>query len=233
MADAYIDYDETRIYGDYAIDQIAHHLAGRIREFDPALHYAMGSLRTATDAVAQQLHHARSADTALHDAIAAREAPLQEAREVLLRFARHLESHRAGTVPYGAFFVEPASTLAQRGPQRLLAALDHVLGSIDELASTVRESSFWRDEIARARHGLDTVLATDSRVRASQVRSPALDAARHHWLVIYEATRSLVSSLLMFSGATVALDEIFDDLADHHHAEGARDDQPPSIAEQP
>ena len=45
MADAYIDYDETRIYGEYAIEQIAHHLAGRLREFDPALHLAVTALR--------------------------------------------------------------------------------------------------------------------------------------------------------------------------------------------
>ena len=36
MADTYIDYDETRIYGDYAIEQIARHVLGRLREFDPA-----------------------------------------------------------------------------------------------------------------------------------------------------------------------------------------------------
>ena len=37
MADAYIDYDETRVYGDYAVEQIAHMVLGRVRELDPAL----------------------------------------------------------------------------------------------------------------------------------------------------------------------------------------------------
>ena len=230
MADAYIDYDETRIYGDYAIEQIAHHLGGRVREFDPALHLVVTALRAATDSVAQQLHQARSGDPELHDATAAREAPLAEAREVLVRFARHLESHRPGSVPYGAFFVEPASTLSQRGPQRLLAALDHVLGSLDELGGAVREQGHWRDEIARARHGLDTVLAVDQRIRSRQVRGTALEGARHHWLRVYEATKHLVAAALALSGATVAMDEIFDDLADVHHAEGARDDEPAAEA---
>ncbi len=226
MADAYIDYDETRIYGEYAIEQVAHHLAGRLREFDPALHLAVGALRAATDGVAQQLHQARSGDPELHEATMAREAPLAEAREVLVRFARHLESHRPGSVPYGAFFVEPASTLSQRGPQRLLAALDHVLGSLDELGGSVREQGHWRDEIARARHGLDTVLAADQRVRLRQVRSAGLEAARQHWLRVYEATKHLVAAALALSGSTVPMDEFFDDLADVHHAEGARDDEP-------
>lgn len=226
MADAYIDYDETRIYGEYAIEQIAHHLTGRIREFDAALHLVVSALRSATDGVAQQLHQARSGDPELHEAMALREAPLDEAREVIVRFARHLESHRPGTVPYGAFFVEPASTLSQRGPQRLLAALDHVLGSLDELGSAVREQGHWRDEIARARHGLDTVLAADQRIRSRQLRGANLEAARQHWLRIYDAAKQLVAAALTLSGSTVPMDEIFDDLADVHHAEGARDEEP-------
>jgi hypothetical protein len=226
MADAYIDYDETRIYGEYAIEQIAHHLAGRLREFDAALHLAVSALRAATDSVAQQLHQARAADPELHEATEAREAPLAEAREVIVRFARHLESHRPGTVPYGAFFVEPATTLSQRGPQRLLAALDHVLGSLDELGASVREQGHWRDEIARARHGLDAVLVSDQRIRARQVRGAGLEAARQHWLRVYEATKHLVAAALGLSGSTVPMDEIFDDLADVHRADGARDDEP-------
>ncbi len=226
MADAYIDYDETRIYGEYAIEQIAHHLAGRLREFDPALHLVVTALRSATDVVAQQLHQARSADPELHEAMGLREAPLDEAREVIVRFARHLESHRPGSVPYGAFFVEPASTLSQRGPQRLLAALDHVLGSLDELGGAVREQGHWRDEIARARHGLDTVLAADQRIRSRQLRGANLEAARQHWLRIYEAAKQLVAAALTLSGSGVPMDEIFDDLADVHHAEGAHDEEP-------
>jgi hypothetical protein len=226
MADACIDFDETRIYGEYAIEQIAHHLAGRLREFDPALHLAVTALRVATDTVAQQLHQARSVDPELHQATLAREVPLAEAREVIVRFARHLESHRAGSVPYGAFFVESASTLSQRGPQRMLAALDHVLGSLDELGGPVREHEYWRDEISRARHGLDVVLAADQRVRARPVQGAGLEAARQHWLRIYEANKHLVAAVLALSGSNVPMDEIFDDLADVHHAEGARDGEP-------
>ena len=230
MADADIDFDETRIYGDYAIDQIAHHLVGRVREFDAALHLATATLRHATDSVAQQLHLARSADPSLHEAVALREAPLQEAREVLLRFARHLESHRAGTVPYGAFFVEPATTLSQRGPQRLAAALDHVLGSLDEFAASVRDQAYWRDEVLAARRGIDSVKAADERLRAANLRSPTLEGARLHWLRVYEATRNVVRALLALSGSPLGLEEIFDDLADHHRADGALDDVAPQPA---
>ena len=150
MADTYIDDDETRLYGDYAIEQMGLQVVGRLREFDPALQYAMSALRAATDAVAGHLYVARSADPALHRAIAQREHAIAEARQCLQRFSRHLESHRPGTVPYGAFFVEPCDTLSRRGPWRLLAALDHVLGSLAELGGPVRDASHWQSELAHA-----------------------------------------------------------------------------------
>ena len=79
---------------------------------------------------------------------------------------------------------------------------------------------------ASAEPHLDTVLATDQRIRAHQVRGPGLETARLHWLRVYDATKSLVAAALALSGSTVPMDEIFDDLADVHHAEGARDDEP-------
>lgn len=233
MADLFIDFDETRIYGDYAVEQIAHLVIGRVREFDGALQHASQALRVATDAVAAHLYAARAQDPAYHEQVARREVPVNEARDVLSRFARHLESHRAGTVAYGAFFVEPSATLSRRGPQRLLAALDHVLGSLDEHRSEVRDLEHWRDEILTARSALETVLLDDRQLRARHVSGPGLEAARAHWLTVYDAAKCLVQATLTLSGSTITLDEVFDDLADVHHAEGVIDDPAPASQENP
>jgi hypothetical protein len=226
MADQYIDYDETRIYGDYAIEQIARHVLGRVRDYDPALQFVMTALGAATDIVAGHLHSARSADTSLHDALANREAPVRDARDVLQRFAKHLEAHRAGLVPFDRLFVEAPQTLSKRGPIRLLAAVDHVLGSLDEHRATVRDAAWWRDELAAARSALEAVVQTDRRVRSHDVSNETLVRARNHWLTVYNAAKDTVAAVLALSGTTMALDEIFDDLAVTHRAEGAIDGSP-------
>ena len=227
MADTFIDYDETRVYGDYTIEQVTRLVAGRLREFDPALQFALTSLRAATDIVAGHLHAARSANPALHTLMAAREAPMREGRDTLLRFARHLESHRAGQLPYERFFVDSPETLSHRGTGRLLAAFDHVLGTLDEHRASVRECDHWRAELSAAREGLEHVVTHDRALRAHDVTTPALAAAREHWLTVYDATKHLVAAVLSLSGAALALDEIFDDLAATHRAEGAFDDVVP------
>lgn len=233
MADLFIDYDETRIYGDYAVEQIALLAIGRVRELDAALQYVSQALRVATDAVAAHLYAARAQDPEYHAQVARREAPIAEARDVLARFSKHLESHRAGTVAYGAFFVEPSSTLSRRGPQRLLAALDHVLGSLDEHRGEVRDIEHWREQILTARAGLETAALDDRQLRARAVNGRGLEEARAHWLNVYAAAKSVVQAALTLSGSSIALDEIFDDLADVHHAEGVIDDHAPNPAEVP
>lgn len=227
MADTYIDYDETQIYGDYAVEQIARHLLGRAREFDPALHYVTLALRLAGDQVATHLRAARAADPALHALVAAHEAPLRAARETLQRFAHHLESHRAGEVPLERFFVDAPGTLSRRGPVRLLAALEHVLGTLDEHHAAVREASYWRDELAGARAAMIALVADDRRLRAADVHTPELIAARGHWLAVYGAAKGLVAAALTLTGSLLPLDEVFDDLAATHRAEGAYDDLVP------
>lgn len=229
MADTYIDYDETRIYGDYAIDQIARHLIGRMREFDPALQFAVAALRDAGELVAAHLYAARVADPSLHALVAAREAPMTEARDTLVRFAHHLDSHRAGVVAVERFFVEAPHTLSRRGPVRLLAALDHVLGTLDEHSATVRDAAWWRAELVGARAGLEVVVANERKVRSANVSNPTLATARDHWLNVYNAAKSLVAALLALSGSTLPLDEVFDDLAATHRADGALDDLHPEL----
>ena len=228
MADTFIDYDETRVYGDYAIEQVARLVVGRLREFDPALHFATTALRAATDVVAGHLHAARSGDPTLHALMVAREAPMREARDVVLRFAHHLESHRAGLVPFERFFVDAPDTLSHRGPVRLLAALDHVLGTLDEHRSAVRDADHWRVELAAARAALDPVVTQDRALRARDVTTPELAAARAHWLAVYDAAKHLVAATLTLSGSALALDEVFDDLAATHRADGAYDDVVPA-----
>ncbi len=222
MADAYIDFDETGTYGDYAVDQITLLVTGRLRDLDPALLYAVMALRSATENVAAQLRGARAADGGLHAEVASREAPVAEARDALNRFARHLESHRAGTVPYLAFFVEPPATLAGRSPSRLVAALDHVVGTLAEQHTAVREAAFWLSELTVARDRLRATLIT-ARPATTRV-TPGLAAAREHWLVVYSAAKHLVAAALALSGAPFGLEAVFDDLAEVHRTVGVHDD---------
>ncbi len=102
---------------------------------------------------------------------------------------------------YGAFFVEPSNTLARRGPQRLLAAMDHVLGSLDEHHDSVRDLDHWREEISAARSGLEAVVAADRQLRQRTVEGAGLEAARAHWLMVYDAAKNMVQSALLLSGS--------------------------------
>ncbi|MFO0630559.1 MAG: hypothetical protein U0325_33715 [Polyangiales bacterium] len=95
----------------------------------------------------------------------------------------------------------------------------------------MRDLDYWRGEIAAARRGLEEVVAVDRQLRQRPVEGAGLEAARAHWLVVYDAAKHLVQSALLLSGSTLALDEIFDDLADVHHAEGVVDDAPPASEE--
>ncbi|MFO0630558.1 MAG: hypothetical protein U0325_33710 [Polyangiales bacterium] len=88
------------------------------------------ALRVASDAVAAHLYAARAQDPAYHQQVARREAPVAEARDVLARFSKHLESHRARLGGLRRLLRRASNTLSRRGPQRLLAAMDHVLGSL-------------------------------------------------------------------------------------------------------
>lgn len=224
MADAYIDFDEAGIYGDYAVDQIAQRIYGRIREFDPALHWLVTVLRMETEGVAAQLRAARAVHDGLHADVASREGPVAESRDAITRFARHLESHRAGSVPFPTFFVEPPVTLAARSPSRLVAALDHIVGTLAEQHANVRESAYWQSELSGARDRLRAALAAARPAHVSP--TPALVAARERWLAAYNAAKHVVAAVLTLAGGHPGMDAIFDDLAEVHRTLGVQDDAP-------
>lgn len=230
MADRYIDFDETRVYGEYAVERIEQLVAGRLAPFDPALQYVVAALRLVNASVAEQLQAARAADATLNTEVHAREEPLAEARDVMLRYARHLESHRRGTVPYEAFFLEPSGTLAGRSPARVLAAVEHMMGALAERRDTVRDADHWLGELAAARDALAPVARTARKAVSAATASPGLVAARAQWLVVYEAAKDLVRAVLTLSNAGLDIAEVFDDLADVHRAEGVSDDDAPDDA---
>jgi hypothetical protein len=59
------------------------------------------------------------------------------------------------------------------------------------------------------------------------VSTPELAAAREHWLAVYGAAKNVVAAALTLGGSTLPLEEVFDDLASTHRAEGAYDDLVP------
>lgn len=156
MADTFIDYDETRIYGDYAIEQVARLVVGRLREFNPALQFATTALR------AERPTSWPGASTQPAAATPRSTRSWWRARRPCARPATSCSASRTTSsrtarawCPWKRFFVDAPDTLSHRGPVRLLAALDHVLGTLDEHHGAVRDADHWRVELAAARAALD------------------------------------------------------------------------------
>jgi hypothetical protein len=219
MADSYIDPQETQVYGLFARDQMKAVCLGMIPELDATVQFA----------IKQQV----AADKAMAAALAKMPAPvkvpegaLDEARDLLVRFGKHLESLKGRPLALSTFYGREApSVVARRRVPKLVGVVQHILNEITKHADKIRDADGWTTEFHEAHKNLDGL---DKQTRASKVDlaslRPELAQARTAWLAVYSANKRLIEGLLLHAGKADLMPLIFDDLAEVHRTRGTSDD---------
>jgi hypothetical protein len=224
MADPYIDPFETQIYGKFAREQMAAVCLGRVPELDPMVRFAIAAQKEADEAMAALIaKQPKAANLDPAEVIPA-------AADVIVRFGRHLESHKRGTVdPKDFFRGDVPSVLARRRLTKLSAGAAHILSKIGEHKATLREPDHWMAEFTEV---VSKLQALEKQQRAAKVKQvdlgPEIEAGRQAWLAKYNANKLLVRGLLGHAGKPDLLPLIFDDLAEVHRVSGVSDEVPSS-----
>ncbi len=176
MADPYIDPFETKIYGKFAREQMAAVLMGKVAALDGMVEFAMGKQLLADQAMSDVLDRQPKPAPELDTA-----EVLDEARDVIVRFASYLDSLKGRPVDTRLFFRgEAPSVLARRRLTKLTAAVGHIA---DEPRETARQGPRRGHVAGRAPGGARE--ARDHRAaaarharRAARARPRGVDRAR-------------------------------------------------------
>lgn len=221
MADPYIDPSETLIYGAFARDQMKAVCLGLVEPLDGAVRFAIKSQADADAAMRAVLDRAPSPPAVVGD-------PIEDARDVLVRFGKYLESLKGRPVDSADFFDEPPSVMARRRLTKLVAAVKHVHAQLQARADRVRGSAEWLEDL-RDTHARLQALEKQERARKVSEADlrPEIAAARKAWLEVYTANKALITGVLRHAGKLAMLPLVFDDLAEVHRAPGVRDDPEP------
>lgn len=229
MADEYISPSETQVYGPFAIDQMREVVAGLVPELDAAVQFAIKAQKRADKDMAVAIErHPAPAPPPDKDALVA------EAADTIVRFGKHIESHKGRPVSNAVFFGQDApSIVGRRRLTKLVGAVKHIAEKIESHKDKIREHELWLGEF-RSLHERLAVLERAS--RASRVEQADLGselaAARERWLAVYNANKALVAGVLRHGDKLQLLPLVFDDLAETHRAVGVTD-EPPAGAQTP
>ncbi|MFO0573365.1 MAG: hypothetical protein U1A78_05170 [Polyangia bacterium] len=228
MADRYIDYDETQIYGPEAGRQIRKRVVKLLPKFDAALGYVADELDDATAQVGKLLGSTRGHDAARRAGSRQKAPLLAEALDVLGRFSRHLDTHKAG-LDRKVFFPDGGTkTALGSSAPRVLLALSRIADLLEQKDSPVREAKAWHKEVSAAAAALAPAVAHSDSARSSRREvTPALVQAREAWLQVYAAAKSTVEAVLRLTGKLQLLPTLFPDLA---VSEGGGDEPAPAPA---
>lgn len=220
MADRYIDQDETQIYGPHVAKMIRSHVKGLIPAFDAALEYTATEIDHATAAVGKAIAASRHAQGGIHVGSEKKGPVLDEARKLLGRFSKHLDTLK-GSVDRKLFFTHDG-TAGGVGDSaaRILLAVHHLVA---ELAPDkdgkpkhpeVKHGDEWLAELKAMSHDLSPILAHSDEAHVTRrTLTPEVAAARDAFLSIYVAGRAIVEGVLRFKGKLGDLPLVFHDLA--------------------
>lgn len=224
MADPYIDPFETKIYGKFAREQMAAVLMGKVAALDGMVEFAMGKQLLADQAMSDVLDRQPKPAPELDTA-----EVLDEARDVIVRFASYLDSLKGRPVDTRLFFRgEAPSVLARRRLTKLTAAVGHIADELERQRDKVRGADMWLAELREAHEKLGIIERQQRATRVERLElGPEVSTAREAWLGVYNANKSLVRGLLAHLGKPELLPLIFDDLAEIHRASGVSDAVPP------
>ena len=215
MTDRHIKQDETQIYGPYTANKIRTLVVGLVPVFDPALEHLAQEIESATGVMADAVSAARGTDTVVRKGVTDKGAALTSALNVLGRFSKHLDTHKAGTIDRKAFF--PADGTAKGAgttPPRVLLALTHLRVEIEKPLHSISDRERWLDEVIKARVELSPIVEeTESARTERRLLTPEVESARRAWLQVYKASRGAVECVLRLTGRLDQLSIVFHDLA--------------------
>lgn len=214
MADRYIDHEETLIYGPYAARKIRAVALGLIPQFDAALTYLAKEIDGMTAAMEKSIGDARKSDTARRASTKERTPALQEGLDVLRRFSKHLDAHKAGVVDKRRYFSGGSVSELGTSAPRVLLALSQIAIALSARDSGVREAKEWQKEITEAAHQLAPVIEHGDSARTTRrTQTAELEQSRSAWLQVYVAARCTVEAVLRLTGKLHLITTIFYDLA--------------------
>ncbi|WP_437660836.1 hypothetical protein [Sorangium sp. So ce1182] len=224
MADPYIDPFETKIYGKFAREQMTAVLMGKLPALDGMVEFAVGKQLVADQAMSDLLDRQPKPAPELDSS-----AVLEEARDVIVRFASYLDSLKGRPVDPRLFFRgETPSVLARRRITKLTAAVGHIADELERQREKVRGAEVWLAELREAHEKLAIIERQQRATRVERLElGPEVSTAREAWLGVYNANKNLVRGLLAHLGKPELLPLIFDDLAEVHRATGVSDALPP------
>lgn len=230
MADSYIDQQETLGYGSFAARQIKVLAVGLDPTLDEALHSVTSRLTQATKAMESALNKAGELEaTTFTGAAAGGNDPAGKARDLLGKLVKYAESRDGGkAIAQEILGRETLTSIKRRRPAKIVHALDVALRALEKHKEALPEHAKWSAELTAAHANLSEL---DQAVRTSRQQrrkmTPAVSAARDHWLKIYGAAKSIVEGVLKLHDLTDRMPDIFDDLAEIHRVAGVTDDAPP------
>jgi len=215
MGDRHIDHDETKIYGDYAVNKLRSRVVGLIPEYDAALKYVASELEEATQAVSEAVADARGADAEVRKGTRARGSVLKQSVSLLGRFSKHLDAHAAGTIDRKSYFVADgtAGGIGKSVP-RVLRALQHMTKKLKDKNTPVKGAAEWAKDFSEAASKLAPLAEHGDNAKTDRsLATPEVEAARQGWLTTYGAAKLTAEAALRLLGKVHVMPKIFFDLA--------------------
>ncbi len=214
MVDKYIDRDETQIYGPYASKMIRERVVGLIPELDTGLLFFADQIDAATLGMKAALETTHSVDAGRRAGSTTRQSVLEQGRDLLMRFSRHLDAHPKGAIDRRVFFAQDGTASGvPRGASQVLLALSRIGEQFEREDSPVRDRTSWLAELSSTMNALASAIGHSADMRTDRRHAtPVIEATRLAWLNTYYSARSVVESILRFTGKLDLLPTIFQDL---------------------
>ncbi len=207
MADSYIDYQETQTYGKHLV--LA---ANRLAKRYPVFSYIGKEVHTATLAVGAELIKVRGTQVTRSKEIEGKQDVLPKARKALTATSLWVRFH-SDEVREEEFFPKGRSHLGR--PELVLEALGTCMRALDAHKSVLgaKEQRAVLDKIAkRLEAAIEASKEAKHRVTNA---SPALEAARERWLLVYSGVKHLARGTFILAGldTDAFMKDTFADLA--------------------
>ena len=215
MADRYIDQDEVSIYGPFASKKIRTRVVGLLPVFDPALVYIADQIDADTAAVAAAVASARDTEAQKRKGTQQKSPILADALELLGRFSKHLDTHKANTVDRKLFFTKDGTVGGiGRGANDIFLAVNWITSKLADTNSPVINRADWHQEFLELGALLGPALAFADDARTDRrMQTPEIRSAREAFLNIYQAAKAQVECVLRLTGKLHLMPAIFYDLA--------------------
>lgn len=225
MSDPYIDQYETLSYGPFTVRQVRTLIIGMDAHFDPLLQHLTTRLENMNTEMSQALDRSGGLETATYKPAEKGPDPVAEARDVIERLGKYLQSRRNGEQLIVRWLGRQTPAAAsRRRPAKLLGTLKQAQTLLEDTTVGLGEAATWKDEITLTHSTLEGL---DQRVRGARLArremSPEVRDMRGAWLLIYGALKLVVEAALRLHGRLELMPEVFDDLAEIHRVPGVSD----------